>query len=92
MLAGRIARRSERKTAMAELRKLHFDTASITNASAMAGLLALVEPTQIVFGSDYPILPFGPSISQLRGLKLPAEVLDAIERKSGLALLPRFAA
>ena len=92
MLAGRIARRSERKTAMAELQKLHFDTASITNASAMAGLLALVKPSQVMFGSDYPILPFGPSISQLRGLELQTDVLEAIERKSALALLPRFAA
>lgn len=92
MLAGRIVRRSERKTAMAELRKLYFDTASITNASAIAGLLALVEPSQVVFGSDYPILSFGPSISQLQDLKLSAEILHFIERKSALALLPRLAA
>lgn len=92
MLAGRIARRSERKSAMAELRRLYFDTASITNAPAIAGLLALVESSQVVFGSDYPILPFGPSISQLRDLKLPADVLDAVERKNALALLPRLAA
>ena len=92
MLAGRIARRSERKTAMDELRRLYFDTASITNAPAIAGLLALVEPSQVVFGSDYPILPFGPSISQLSGLKLSADVLGAIERKNALALFPRLAA
>ena len=90
MLAGRVARRSERKTAMAEMQKLFFDTASITNASAMAGLLTLVKPTQVMFGSDYPILPFGPSIAQLRALNLHTEVLEAVERKSALALLPRF--
>ena len=90
MLAGRIARRSGRKTAMAEMQKLFFDTASITNASAMAGLLTLVKPTQVMFGSDYPILPFGPSIAQLRALNLQTDVLDAIERKSALALLLRF--
>lgn len=90
MLAGRIARRSERPTAQGELKKLYYDTASITNISAMAGLLALVPPSHVVFGSDHPILPIGPSISQLRGLGFSQEVMDAIERNSALELFPRL--
>lgn len=90
MLAGRVARRSGRPTADAELKKLYYDTASITNVSAMAGLLALVPPSHVVFGSDHPILPIGPGISQLRGLGFSHEVIDAIERRSALELLPRL--
>ena len=39
---------------MAELRRLHFDTASVTNAAAVAAIGQLVPWTQVLFGTDFP--------------------------------------
>jgi predicted TIM-barrel fold metal-dependent hydrolase len=95
-LAGRIGGASARVGSLIphgaeyEFRKLHFDTASVTNAPAMAAILKLVPASQVMFGTDYPWRPAGPSLRELRNLGLSDADLHSIERESALALFPRL--
>ena len=40
-----------------QLRRLHYDLAGSANASVVAALLALVDPGQVMYGSDWPFTP-----------------------------------
>lgn len=77
-----------------ETRKFFYDLAGAANAGAVASLLKLVTPAQVLFGTDFP--PGGSSrvvrdaIAAL-GMFGPAEV-SAVERENALALLPRLRA
>jgi len=74
---------------MAELRRLHYDTANATSAPAMAALMKLVPVTQITFGSDYPYFPLS-QIESLRKMDLPIDDLRAIEGGNAARLIPRL--
>ena len=50
---------------MAELQRLHFDTASVTNAQAMAALGKFVPWTQVLFGTDFPYVRTAPQRAEL---------------------------
>lgn len=95
-LAGRIAGWSaslgERlpKGAIAELKRLNFDTASMCNPMSFGAVLKLVPPTQIFFGSDYPWGTLAATKTPLRGLGLSAEDLHAIEEGNARRLFARF--
>jgi len=73
------------------LKKLYFDIVSVTNAPAMDALRAMMPPSQIVFGTDYPFVPPAQTISQLGSLGLPADVIQAIGQNAA-ALFPRYRA
>ena len=77
---------------MAEAKKFFYDTAGAANRGAIASLLQLVSPTQILFGTDFP-----PGGSSLEVAKLLAELrmfdasaLGAIDRENAVRLLPRL--
>ena len=103
-LAGRIAQRSavtavaaDTQGRMAELKKLYFDTSSVTNASALASLLKLVPATQVMFGSDYPnatARALVDSLAELRQLVQSGDItnrqLQSIESDTAVALFPRL--
>jgi 6-methylsalicylate decarboxylase len=98
MLAGRIdAFYGQRAAAagfapdgiMAELRRLHYDTANATSVPSMAALTRLVPATQITFGSDYPYFPLS-QIETLRNMNLPSADLQAIESGNVGRLIPRL--
>jgi predicted TIM-barrel fold metal-dependent hydrolase len=95
-LAGRIGGASNRASSLIphgadyEFRKLHFDTASVTNAPAMAAVLKLVPARQVMFGTDYPWRGAGGSLHELRSLGLSEGDSQAIEHQSALALFPRL--
>jgi len=97
-LAGRIGAAANRAGSLIphgadfEFRKLHFDTASVTNAPAMAAVLKLVPASQVMFGTDYPWRAAGPSLRELRNLGLTDADLQLIERGSALQLFPRLKA
>jgi 6-methylsalicylate decarboxylase len=97
-LAGRIdggsRAVSERMPAgfIAEAKKFFYDTAGAVNRGAIASLLELVGPPQILFGTDFP--PGGTNAAVARAL---ADVgffkdadLRAIERDNAVRLLPRL--
>ena len=100
-LAERVTRMADRDrklspvpatTAMAEVKSLYFDVASSTNPVTLAGLLRLVPPTQVMFGTDYPFLGSIPyTLDPLRNHGLAATDLAAIESGTALRLFPRFA-
>jgi len=75
-----------------ELKRLYYDTASVTSAVSMAALLNLVPPQQILFGSDYPFVKTASSIGELSHIKLSANDRLAIERQNAEHLLPRLRA
>ena len=98
-LAGRIdgasgnARDALPNGFIAAMKRFHFDVAGAANRGALASLLQLVTPSQIVFGTDFP--PGGSSASVAKaladvGLFSPAD-LQAIGRGNAVTLLPRFA-
>jgi predicted TIM-barrel fold metal-dependent hydrolase len=75
-----------------ELKKFHYDIAGAANRGALASLLQVVAPTQIVFGTDFP--PGGTSAGVAKALAdtgLFSEAdLHGIDRGNALRLLPRF--
>jgi predicted TIM-barrel fold metal-dependent hydrolase len=98
MLAGRIDAFYQRAATaggfapdgvMAELRRLHYDTANATSVPSMAALTKFVPATQITFGSDYPYFPLS-QIEALRNMDLRAEDLRAIESGNAARLIPRL--
>ena len=75
---------------LAELRRLHYDTANATSPPSMAALMKLVPTSQITFGSDYPYFPLS-QIESVRKMGLPAADVAAIESGNAVRLVPRLA-
>ena len=75
----------------AQLKRFHYDTAQAANPIAMASLTKLVEPTQIVFGTDYPYRTAVEHVKGLGGL-FGADDLARIDRGNALRLLPHWRA
>jgi predicted TIM-barrel fold metal-dependent hydrolase len=75
------------------LQRFYYDTANASTIWPLASLTKLVQPTQIVFGTDFPFLTAGGTASGLRetGLFGP-EDLRAIERDNAARLMPRYKA
>jgi len=78
---------------MAEARKFYYDLAGAANKGAIASLLQLVKPSQIVFGTDFP--PGGSAASEAAAIAATGMFsegdLRAIGRDNAVRLLPRFA-
>jgi len=77
------------------LKRLHYDTALSTSEYALAALRQFVPTSQILFGSDYPLVPESVVESETADLE-SSRVLDdptrrAIDRDNAAALFPRFA-
>jgi len=101
MLAGRIAQLSTSVPQLAaavpdgveaELRRLHYEVANSANRPAMAALLSLVPATQVMFGSDFPLVPIEATQAKLPSVGLSSSDLAAISRGTATRLFPRFAA
>ncbi|MCY1355031.1 Amidohydrolase [compost metagenome] len=78
------------------LQRFYFDTALAPAAPSMAVLRELVEPRQVLFGSDFPFAPASLVAEQIQVLgtasSWSAEQLAGIGRGHALSLFPRFAA
>jgi predicted TIM-barrel fold metal-dependent hydrolase len=78
---------------MAEARKFYYDLAGAANKGAIASLLQLVKPSQILFGTDFP--PGGSATSAAAAIAATGMFseadLRAIDRDNAARLLPRFA-
>ena len=77
----------------AEVKRFYYDVAGAANRGALASLLQVVSPTQIVFGTDFP--PGGTSASVAKALSdiglFSESDLRAIDRGNAIRLFPRFA-
>ena len=88
MVAGRLCRYAESLPEIAavapegpmnELQRLYYDTANVTHAPSLPGVRAMVPPSQILFGSDYPYVPIAPQLERLRDAGLdPAELAQIL--------------
>jgi predicted TIM-barrel fold metal-dependent hydrolase len=78
---------------LAELTRFYYDTAQTANKAAMSALSAVIPPSQIVFGTDFP---YRTSLDHVMGLRSAGVFTDAqiadIERGNALKLLPRLGA
>lgn len=74
-----------------ELSRLYSDTAGTTSAASVAAAMAVMGPSRLLFGTDFPYLPVSAAVEGIGALGLAAETRRAIERDNALALFPRFA-
>lgn len=75
-----------------EIRKFYYDTAQANHPGALAALLSIVPPSQVLLGTDYPFRKPAEEIGGVGAYKFSASELRAIERENALRLLPRIAA
>jgi predicted TIM-barrel fold metal-dependent hydrolase len=77
---------------LAEARKFFYDTAGAANRGAMASLLELVTPSQVLFGTDFPPGGTSRAVAQaLADLKMFDErAMRAIDRDNAIRLVPRL--
>jgi len=95
MLAGRIAQLSTSVPQLAaavpdgveaELRRLYYEVANSANRPAIAALLSLVPATQVMFGSDFPLVPIAATQAKLSGLGLSESDLASLSRGTAAKL------
>ena len=76
------------------IRRFYFDTALSPSAFAMSALKELVDPSHILFGSDFPFAPKQLSILQKQNFTelsvFSPEQKSQILRDNALALFPQF--
>jgi 6-methylsalicylate decarboxylase len=72
---------------MAELARLHYDTANATSAPAMTALLKLTSVSNVTYGTDYPYFPTDQN-KDLQKLGLSAADVSAIEHGNAVRLIP----
>lgn len=75
----------------AELRRLHYDTASNPSQAALAALLELAGSSQILFGTDAPFIATAGTVDGLAEAGLASHERAAIEAGNALRLLPGLA-
>jgi len=73
-----------------ELKRLYYEIANSANRPAIAALTALVPMSQIMFGSDFPLVPIPATAGGLDKIGLSAADLQALRRDNAIALLPRL--
>ena len=79
---------------IASLRQLYYDVAMSASPYALPSLQALVDPSHILFGSDYPFMPEPAVADNVAGLAeyegFDQQAQWMIERENALALFPRL--
>ena len=77
---------------MYELQKFHYDTAQGNHSGALAALMKIVTPSQVLYGTDFPFRDGAEEIGGLTAFRFEAKDLRAIERDNALKLLPALKA
>ena len=76
------------------LKRFYYGTALSCTSYALRSLQELVEPSQILFGSDYPFLPEQAASKMVEGFNnydgFDTKTRTAIAYENALALFPRF--
>ncbi len=74
----------------ARLRSLHYDTALRMHPVGMHAALDLVEPTQLLLGTDAPLRRSVDQVAGLHSQGLPDDVVRMIEWQNATRLLDRY--
>ena len=74
----------------AAISKLYFDVVNIAQRPVFEAVRSLVEPSHLLFGTDYPFMPIDLAKTNLHQLQLPSADLQAIERDNALRLFPHL--
>ncbi|MGH7248085.1 MAG: amidohydrolase family protein, partial [Pseudomonadota bacterium] len=99
MLAGRVEyfagqRKDLPKIApngvLAELQRLHYDTANAAWPISLASLLKMVAPSQVLFGTDFPYVPTALQTAALAKGGLSGDAQTAIRSGNATRLIPRL--
>jgi predicted TIM-barrel fold metal-dependent hydrolase len=77
------------KGALAYLKAFHYETAQAANPSALGALLHIVEPSQVLFGTDFPYRGTKETVKALHGLGLANRTLQDILAGNAERLIPR---
>ncbi len=75
------------KGLMHELKKFYYDTAQGNHSGALAALMKIVTPSQVLFGTDFPFRDGAEEIGGLAAFRFKPKDLRAIERDNALKLL-----
>jgi predicted TIM-barrel fold metal-dependent hydrolase len=101
MVAGRLAETLAHRPnagevtpngALAELRKLYYDTANAATPGSIAALRIMAPLDHILFGTDYPFVKVAEEIAHLQQTAMSDADRLAIDRNNAIALLPRLGA
>jgi predicted TIM-barrel fold metal-dependent hydrolase len=71
-----------------ELKKLHYDIAGISDPIPFNAIRALVGPSQLLFGTDYPFWSPQVAIATLADFGISPDERERIERRNALGLMP----
>jgi predicted TIM-barrel fold metal-dependent hydrolase len=74
----------------AEIKKLYFDIANGANPSSLAALTKLVPISQLLFGTDFPMVRMSITLDGFRDYKFSDSDAQAINRTNALRLFPRL--
>ncbi len=77
---------------LAEFKRFYYDTANAGYPGSMAALLKLVDPSHIMFGTDYPYVTTDWNMKALRRAGISDDMIRAIETENARALVPRLKA
>lgn len=87
-------RRHETQRRLDLLRRFYFDVALSSSPIALPSLLALADPSHVLYGSDFPFAP-KPAVGFMRreyeDARLDSVTRAAIDRRNAQALFPRLA-
>lgn len=98
-LAGRIAQLAPSVPALTartphgsdyELKKLYYEIANSANRPAIAALTSLVPDSQLLFGSDFPLVPLPATADGLTKVGLTPAQLRALGHENARRLFPRL--
>lgn len=78
--------------ALHELQRQHYDIANSTNPPAFAAMAALIPIPRLLFGSDFPYVPFAATTAGIPKLGLDGQSWARIDRENALGLFPRYGA
>jgi len=80
--------------AISYLQRFYYDVAASATPFALPSLLALADPSHVLFGTDYPFMPEPTISATIAGINnyegLNMETRLAIEKGNALELFPRF--
>ncbi len=79
---------AEPNSKLYHLRRFYYDTAGSANPIQMHALKSLVGTSQIVFGSDFPIVPVLETVEALQECGFSVEELENVNYANALRILP----